>query len=133
MQVTVNIEDAKLNALVEQGLESLPQEDIGNMAKEAIKKALDNPETAKSLVFRSNYGEMRLRDWLENGIRAQVSEQDISEYKNALLEVAKKEGSRLIIAAICEVITRNLFSCDNQGKFRDQMVELLRSMPPTTY
>ena len=133
MQVTVNIEDAKLNALVEQGLESLPKEDIGNMAKEAIKKALDNPETAKSLVFRSNYGEMRLRDWLENGIRAQVSEQDISEYKNALLEVAKKEGSRLIIAALCDVITSNLFSYDNQGKFRDQMVELLRSMPPPTY
>lgn len=133
MQVTVNIEDTKLNALVAQGLESLPKEDIGILAKEAIKKALENTDIARSLVFRSHYGDMQLREWIAEGVRNQVSEQDISEYKNTLLEVAKKEGRNLILAAICKVITDNIFSYENRNTFQQQIVDALRNMPPQTY
>lgn len=133
MQVTVNIEDTKLNNLVAQGLESLPKEDIGILAKEAIKKALENTDIARSLVFRNHYGDMQLREWIVEGIRNQISEQDISEYKNTLLEVVKKEGHKLIIAAICNVITNNLFSFENRDTFQKQMVDALRNKLPPTY
>ena len=133
MQVTVNIEDSKLNSLIEQGVDTLPLEEIGALAKEAIKKALDDPNTAQSLVFRTSYGEMELRRWFEEAITKQITEKDIAEFKDAILEHAKKDGREIFIAAIADVFTRHLFTFDNQTAFREQIMAAVSSMPPKTY
>ena len=133
MQVTVNIEDSKLNEIVSHGIEALPQETIAELAKDAIRKALENPNTARALVCSSSYGDLRLQPWFESAITNHITEKDLSEFKDSILGAAKKDGREIILSALAEVLMRNLFSYDNQVTFRDQILSAVRSMPPPTY
>ena len=133
MEVTVNIEDSKLTDLVSQGIDALSKETVAEMAKEAIRKALANGDTARSMLIRTSYGEARLQDWFEKAIVSQISPKDIEEFKDVIFDVVKKEGRDLVIGALADTLTRRLFTFDNQEAFRDRLVNEVRSMPPATY
>lgn len=128
MEVTVNIEDSKLTELVSQGIDALSEEAIAEMAKEAIRKALANDDTARSMLIRTSYGEARLQDWFEKALISQISPKDIEEFKDVVFEVVKKEGRDLVIGALADTLTRNLFTFENQESFRNRLMGEISAM-----
>lgn len=128
MEVTVNIEDSKLTELVSQGIDALSGEAIAEMAKEAIRKALANDDIARSMLIRTSYGETRLQDWFEKALISQISPKDIEEFKDVVFEVVKKEGRDLVIGALADTLTRNLFTFENQESFRNRLMGEISAM-----
>ena len=133
MQVTVNIEDSKLSELVSKGIETIDAETIGAIAKDAIKAAFANPQYVRGLLYKiSEYGSItELQPWIASAVQKSMTEKDIDEFKNILLDIFKKEGKSLIITTLADVLTRNLFTYENQAQFRENLLSNLRQ--PATY
>lgn len=133
MQVTVNIEDSKLSELVSNGIETIDAKTIGAIAKDAIKAAFANTGFAQRFVYRINeYGSIiGLQPWIESAVQKSMTEKDVDEFKNILLEVFKTDAKSLIITTLADTLTRNLFTFDNQAQFRENLLSNLRQ--PETY
>lgn len=133
MQVTVNIEDSKLSELVAKGIETIDAETIGAIAKDAIKAAFADPKFVQGVVYKINeYGHItELQPWVASAVQKAMTEKDIDEFKNVLLDIFKKEGKSLIISTLADTLTRNLFTFENQAQFRQRLLSNLRQ--PETY
>lgn len=115
MQITVDINDDALREAMEKGVQSLSEETLTEMAKEALQAYMLDPKNIDDLVFR--YG--RDRYYNQNAeVRPEIlklltnsfSKEEIEEYRQKLFQAIDQHGDRLLVRTLAEIFSGMLLT-----------------------
>ena len=114
MQISVNIEDEKLNEILKAGIENADKDVVGRLATAALEKAFSDENMVGRMLFKVT-GEPR--DWVENAMMKAITSEDMAKWKAAFLDIVDRNWKCMIMSALAEVFARNLFTFQNQCEF----------------
>lgn len=129
MTLSIDINDQELKEVVEKGVKELSSETVGEIAKEAIKNYMQDPEVMKKLLFEReenngySYGYTRYTNpqkWFLNLFANCFTPEEIQEYRQKMLDIVEQEKDGIIIKTLAEIFSKMLVT--------DEFIYTMRSM-----
>lgn len=123
MQISVNIEDEKLNEILKAGIENADKDVVGRLATAALEKAFSDENIVGRMLFKvvGEYGGKvtfgEPRDWVENAVVKAITSEDMAKWRAAFLDIVDRNWKCMIMSALAEVFASNLFTFQNQCEF----------------
>ena len=115
MTLSIDINDQELKEVVEKGIKELSSETVGEIAKEAIKNYMQDPEVMKKLLFErsENYGYGYTcysgpQKWFLDLFTNCFTPEEIQEYRQKMLSVVEQEKEGIIIKTLAEIFSKML-------------------------
>lgn len=111
MEIKLEVSDSQFKELVEEGINGLTHEDKERIIKEGIAEYLSsNPEIFEKILFRKDYYSNRIELTKEGHelITKCIDESDLTELKDYIKNMLKKEGSDLIVEALSKTFIDSL-------------------------
>lgn len=125
MTASIEISDKNLNEIILKGINDLDKEVVADMAKEALRKYLENPETMQMLLFdyeKSCYSQRYYRDpqkWFLDLFKEGFTEDEVKEYKENFLKTIQEKRDGLIIEIFANLFSRMLVTDQFKYELRD--------------
>ena len=116
MVLSIDINDKELTEVIEKGVKNLDPEIVADMAKEALRKFLEDPEIMKMLLFeyeRSCYGPGQIyfrepQKWFLDLFKDGFSEDEIREYKASFLKAIEEKRDKFIVETFASLFSKML-------------------------
>ena len=135
MQINVNIDDKELTTAITKGIQSLSEETINELAKQAICDFLKSKECLEGILFETtrNYGYSgfsvdyeRPRKWFIDLVQNSFDESELKQYRDILYNQIAKNGTRVVISTLANVLSGMMFTSDAQNQFAYALMRLER-------
>lgn len=132
MTLSIDINDQELKEVVEKGIKELSSETVGEIAKEAIKNYMQDPEVMKELLFERegnngyNYGYTYYSNpqkWFINLFANCFTPEEIQEYRQKMLSAVEQEKEGIIIKTLADTFSKMLVT----DEFRYTMQRMISS------
>lgn len=133
MQINVNIDDKELTEAITKGIQSLSEETINELAKQAICEFLQNKECIEGILFETirNYGYSgcrvdyeRPRQWFVKMLQQSFDESELRQYRETLYNQIAKDGTKIVISTLANVLSSMMFTSDIQNQFAYALMRL---------
>lgn len=113
MTLSIDINDQELKEVVEKGIKELSSETVGEIAKEAIKNYMQDPEVMKKLLFEREQGYgytyfSNPQKWFLDLFANCFSPEEIQEYRQKMLSVVEQDKEGIIIKTLAEIFSKML-------------------------
>jgi hypothetical protein len=130
MTLSIDINDQELKEVVEKGIKELNSETVGEIAKEAIKNYMQNPEVMKNLLFecekRYSYDYTYYSNpqkWFLDLFANCFTHEEIEDYRQKMLSIVEQEKEGIIIKTLAEIFSKMLVT----DEFRYKMQSMIAS------
>lgn len=129
MQITVDLNDVDINAVVTKGIQNLSDEDVKNIAKEALVAYLSKELVMEKLIFIEHqyYSRDREpRDWVTEMLKKGFGQEEVAEYRKKLLDILKDKDDRkdLLAETLAKALGNMLFSNDMRADFYQALTDI---------
>lgn len=115
MVLSIDINDKELTEVIEKGIKNLDPEIVADMAKEALRKFLEDPEVMQMLLFdyekSSYFGQKYFREpqkWFVDLFKDGFSEDEIGEYKASFLKAIEEKRDKFIVETFASLFSKML-------------------------
>ena len=122
MQITIDVDNAKMEEIVSEGVNELPKETLASVAQAAIAEFLKDKGVVESLVFESvrrdyYYGNTvvdydRPRQWFKDMISSAFSSEEVEKYRKIIFDTIENETPKVLEKAITRCFADMLLDCD---------------------
>lgn len=128
MQITVDINDESLKAAMEKGISGLSNEQLTEMAKEAMQAYMMDPKNINDIIFRyrNSFSSPELRPELFAMLTKSFTKEEVEEYRQVLFRTIDKHGDRLLVKTLAEIFGNLLMTEDMKRNLCAQMWEISR-------
>lgn len=128
MQITVDINDESLKAVMEKGIIGLSNEQLTEMAKEAVQAYMMDPRNINDIIFRcrNSYSIPELRPELFTMLTKSFTKEEVEEYRQVLFRTIDKHGDRLLVETLAEIFGNMLMTEDMKSKLSAKIWEISR-------
>ena len=128
MQITVDINDESLKAAMEKGISGLSNEQLTEMAKEAMQAYMIDPRNINDIIFRyrNSFSSPELRQELVDMLTKSFTKEEVEEYRQVLFRTIDKYGDRLLVKTLAEIFGNMLMTEDMKHKLCAQMWKISR-------
>ena len=130
MQITVNIDDESLKAAMEKGIQGLSNEQLTEMAKEAMQAYMMDPRNLENIVFyKRNYitGTDKIRPEIMKMLLDSFTKEEVEEYRQKIFKLIDVYGDRLMVRALAEIFGNMLMTEEAKQKLSLQMWQMARA------
>lgn len=129
MQITVNLNDEELDALVTNGIKNLGEEVVQEIAKEALSAYLAKEMVMEKLIFekRQYYSDnWTPREWITAMLSKGFNGDEIVEYRDKMLDILKDDKKRqgLLTDTLAKALSSVFFSHDMQSEFYRALINI---------
>lgn len=129
MQITVNLNDVDINAVVTKGIQNLSDEDVKNIAKEALVAYLSKELVMEKLIFQEHqyYGRDKTpRDWVTEMLEKGFTPEEVDEYRKKLLDILKNRDDRrdLLAETLAKALGNIVFNGDMRAEFYHALTDI---------
>lgn len=133
MQINVNIDDEELTKAITKGIQSLSEETINELAKQAICEFLSRKECVEGLLFETvrNYGYSgcqvdyeRPRKWFVDLVKNSFQESEIKQYREVLYNRVVENGESILSRTLANVLAGMLFSDDFKHQYASAISQI---------
>lgn len=129
MQITVNLNDVDIDAIVTKGIQNLSDETIESIAKEALMTYLSKELVMEKLIFTEHqyYSRDREpRDWVTEMLKKGFGQEEVAEYRKKLLDILKDKDDRkdLLAETLAKALGNMLFSHDMSANFYQALTDI---------
>lgn len=129
MQITVDLNDVDINAVVTKGIQNLSDEDVKNIAKEALVTYLSKELVMEKLIFQEYqyYSRDRTpRDWVTEMLEKGFTPEEVDEYRKKLLDILKNRDDRrdLLAETLAKALGNMMFSNDMRAEFYQALADI---------
>ena len=121
MTIQLNIDDSKLDELVKTGVENLPPETIGELAKQAVLQVFQDPKTIKDIIFKkketSYYGSESwsdIRPEILSILGRAFTDDEVKQFRKELLETLEANKQKLIVDVMAAIFIQRVFDDPQQ-------------------
>lgn len=131
MQISINIDDEKLTALVKKGIEEIDRESLGKVVNEALKTVFTDPVVVKKMMFecsRDYYGKEQygaFQAWVQEVIAAAITPEDLEEFKKPVIDTVREHGRDMLMKVLADTFAKTLFTENNQVLLKHEIYDLL--------
>lgn len=128
MNITVNIDDTQMSKLINDGINALDGETVTNIARQALCKALEDPELSQLILFekRGVFDDPELREWAKKAISQSLTTADYEKFKALVFEAIDKHAKDIIVETLATTLTNNLFTYEQQRTFGTTLVNAIK-------
>ena len=128
MQITVNINDEAMTAAIEQGVRGLSNEQLTEIAKEAVTAYMMNPNNIQDIVLVTDrYSrETNVRPEFLKMLMNSFSQNEIEAYRQKLFDVIDKHGEKLLTDTLAKVFASMLVTNEFKNELSIQMWKLAK-------
>ena len=119
MQITVDINDESLKAAMEKGISGLSNEQLTEMAKEAMQAYMMDPRNLENIVFdKRNYitGTDKIRPEIMKMLLDSFTKEEVEEYRQKIFKLIDIYGDRLMVRTLAEIFGNMLMTEDAKNK-----------------
>lgn len=132
MTLSIDINDQELKEVVEKGIKELSSETVGEIAKEAIKNYMQDPEVMKKLLFEreQGYGYTYYNNpqkWFLGLFANCFTPEEIQEYRQKILGVVEQEKEGIIVKTLAEMFSKLLVTDEFRYQIRDSIASIVRN------
>lgn len=129
MQITVDLNDVDINAVVTKGIQNLSDEDVKNIAKEALVAYLSKELVMEKLIFQEHQYYSRdktPRDWVIKMLEKGFTPEEVDEYRKNLLDILKNRDDRrdLLAETLAKALGNIVFSSDMRAEFYHALTDI---------
>ena len=129
MQITVNLNDEELDALVTNGIKNLNEEVVQEIAKEALSAYLAKEMVMEKLIFekRQYYSDnWTPREWITAMLSKGFNGDEVAEYRDKMLDILKDDKKRqgLLTDTLAKALASVFFSHDMQSEFYRALINI---------
>ena len=132
MTLSIDINDQELKEVVEKGIKELSSETVGEIAKEAIKNYMQDPEVMKELLFEreKGYGYTYFSNpqkWFLDLFTNCFSPEEIQEYRQKILGIVEQEKEGIIVKTLAEMFSKLLVTDEFRYQLQDSIAHIVRN------
>ncbi len=132
MTLSIDINDQELKEVVEKGIKELSSETVGEIAKEAIKNYMQDPEVMKELLFEreKGYGYTYFSNpqkWFLDLFTNCFSPEEIQEYRQKILGIVEQEKEGIIVKTLAEMFSKLLVTDEFRYQLQDSISRIVRN------
>ena len=129
MQITVNLNDEELDALVTNGIKNFSEEAVQEIAKEALSAYLAKEIVMEKLIFekRQYYSDnWTPREWITQMLSKGFNGDEVAEYRDKMLDILKDDKKRqgLLTDTLAKALSSVFFSHDMQTEFYHALISI---------
>lgn len=129
MTLSIDINDQELTEIVEKGIKNLDEKVVSELAKEALKKYLDDPQVMERLLFEyeKSYSYSYIsspQKWFLNMFANSFNEEEIKEYREKFLNMVNEKQETIIIQTLSDIFSKMLVTDDFRYKIRDAIARM---------
>ena len=126
MNITVDIDNAQMSKLINDGINALDAETVADIARQSLREAFKNSELARDVLFeRKNYY-YELREWAQTAIAKTLTTADYEKFKALVFEALDNHAKDIIIETLAKTLTNNLFTYEQQNTFGATLVNAIK-------
>lgn len=128
MQITVNINDEAMTAAIEQGVRGLSNEQLTEIAKEAVTAYMMDPNNIRDIVLVTDrYSrETNVRPEFLKMLMNSFSQNEIEAYRQKMFDVIDKHGEKLLTDTLAKVFASMLVTNEFKNELSVQMWKLAK-------
>lgn len=126
MKISIEIDNDTLSKLVNDEIGRLDGKAVHDIAVCALRTYLSDPQNAARLVFGEGLRYNELRPEIKEMLQSAMRPDDIREFIETIMSVAKEHGKELVMGALAECLADNLFTYDNSSRFANRLMENIR-------
>lgn len=128
MQITVNINDEALTTAIEQGVRGLSNEQLTEIAKEAVTAYMMNPNNIEEIMFERNIftRETKVRPEFLKMLTNSFSQNEIEAYRQKMFDIIDKHGEKLLTDTLAKVFASMLLTEEFKNELSIQMWNLAK-------
>lgn len=128
MQITVNINDETMTAAIEQGVRGLSNEQLAEIAKEAVTAYMMDPNNIRDIVLVTDrYSrETNVRPEFLKMLMNSFSQNEIEAYRQKMFDVIDKHGEKLLTDTLAKVFASMLVTEEFKNELSVQMWKLAK-------
>ena len=128
MQITVNINDETMTAAIEQGVKGLSNEQLAEIAKEAVTAYMMDPNNIRDIVLATDrYSrETNVRPEFLKMLMNSFSQNEIEAYRQKMFDVIDKHGEKLLTDTLAKVFASMLVTEEFKNELSVQMWKLAK-------
>lgn len=131
MKLSIDIDDAELNALIVRGIKDLDKDTVSNLAKEAIMLYLQSNDGISNLLYKPcvNYYDRQkeLRPEILKMLLNSFSQEEIEDYRQIIFATMENEGPHLLTKVLAEIFSSMLVTDDFKYKMQVELARLANS------
>lgn len=126
MQITVDINDDALREAMEKGVKGLSNEQLAEIAKEAVMTYMTDSNNIQEIVFERNVysRETRVRPEFLKMLMNSFSQNEIEAYRQKMFDVIEKHGEKLLTNTLAQVFSSMLLTEEFKNELSVQMWKL---------
>lgn len=132
MQLTVNIEDETLNDLITQGVKSLSEETLTDLAKEALMNHLMSKEGLEAILYGAPtryYGETReLRSYITKMLTNSFTKEEVEQYRQKLFQTMENDFDKLMSNTLAKVFVNMFCTNEFQNELYNSMYRMINEV-----
>lgn len=126
MKVSVEINGASFNELVQKGIDGLDEATVKSIAMESLRQVFSDPETVNRMVYvRDKYYNMVLRPEFDHLVRQSIKDEDLKEFKDQIMDILRKDGHRLIVDAMTNVFINSMFGYEARHEMMSKVYQAI--------
>lgn len=118
MNVTVELNDEQLSALIKEGIQNLDAETKQELVVSAIKKYLSDPNVMNKLIFsQTGYSYSAPSQFFRELVAKNIDDSKIKELQDQMIDYAAKNKADIL----CKVLADTLAQSVMTSEFRDML------------
>ena len=111
MNVTVELNDEQLSALIKEGIQNLDAETKQELVISALMKYLDDPNVMNKLIFsQTGYGCNTPSQFFRELVAKNIENSKIKELQDQMIDYAAKNKSDILCKVLADTIARSVMT-----------------------
>lgn len=130
MNVTVELNDEQLSALITEGIQNLDAETKQELVVSAIKKYLSEPGVMNKLIFsQTGYNYNTPSQFFRELVAKNIEDSKIKELQDQMIDYAAKNKSEILCKVLADTVARSVMT---EG-FKDMLAARLGRIENTLF